>query len=54
MMNFGDAPFFKERVPPQVIPFMTRIAIELPREGPNRATALLRDLLIDDEAAHAN
>ena len=30
--NFGDAPFFKERVPPQVLTLMTRIALDLPRE----------------------
>ncbi len=31
--NFGDAPFFKERVPPHVLTLMTRIALSLPREA---------------------
>ncbi len=29
--NFGDAPFFKGPVPPHVLTFLTRIALELPR-----------------------
>lgn len=31
--NFGDAPFFKGSVPPHVLTILTRILLELPREG---------------------
>lgn len=31
--NFGDAPFFKGPVPPHVLTILTRIVLELPREG---------------------
>ncbi len=31
--NFGDAPFFKENVPPHVLTLMTRIALSLLRES---------------------
>ncbi len=34
--NFGDAPFFKERVPPHVLTVMTRIALSLPSRGAGR------------------
>jgi membrane complex biogenesis BtpA family protein len=41
--NFGDAPFFKGPVPPHVLAAMTRIALELPREGLLAGVNVLRN-----------
>ena len=41
--NFGDVPFFKDRVPPQVVSFMTRVALELPRQGAIVGVNVLRN-----------
>ena len=34
--NFGDTPFFAERVPPHVLTTMTRVALALPRSAVSR------------------
>jgi hypothetical protein len=41
--NFGDAPFFKEQVPPHVLTMLTRIALELPRRGILAGVNVLRN-----------
>lgn len=41
--NFGDAPFFKGPVPPHVVAAMTRIALDLPRDGVLAGVNVLRN-----------
>lgn len=41
--NFGDAPFFKDRVPPHVLTILTRIALELPRQNALVGVNVLRN-----------
>jgi membrane complex biogenesis BtpA family protein len=41
--NFGDAPFYKDRVPPHVVSFLTRIAAELPGAETIRGINVLRN-----------
>ena len=41
--NFGDAPFYKGRVPPHVVSFLTRIAAELPGARAIRGINVLRN-----------
>jgi membrane complex biogenesis BtpA family protein len=41
--NFGDTPFFKDRVPPHVLTIMTRIALELPRNNALVGVNVLRN-----------
>lgn len=41
--NFGDVPFYKDRVPPHVLTCMTRIACELPRDGAHVVVNVLRN-----------
>ena len=41
--NFGDMPFFPAQVPPHVLTILTRIALELPRDGALVGVNVLRN-----------
>jgi hypothetical protein len=51
--NFGDAPFFPERVPPHVLTMMTRIALALPRAGLKDSPAIIGVNVLRNDALGA-